>query len=111
MIVYRIDPLDREEKIESQGYPSGTETVARLEDTYVPLAGWYGDNVSVYTINVDGLRTVEYHQKPYEVDVGKFDHRFLNVIKILESVTPDRIVKVGEWEYNSDTEDFDYEEI
>ena len=29
----------------------------------------------------------------------------------MEPVTPDRITKVGEWEYNSETGDFDYEEI
>ena len=111
MIVYRIDPLDREERIESQGYPSGTETVVKLEDTYVPLVGWYGDEVSVYSINIDGLRTVGYHQKPYEIDIGKFDPRFLSVIKIMEPVTPDRITKVGEWEYDPKTEDFYYEGI
>jgi hypothetical protein len=111
MIVYRVDPYTEDQRIESKGYPSGIETVVNLEDTIVPVLGWYGDDVSVYSINIAGLRTTEYHQKPYMVEVDKFDHRFLNVIRIMEAITPDRITKVGEWEYNPQTKDFDYEEM
>ena len=45
------------------------------------------------------------------MSLDTFDKRFLDVIRIMEPVTPDRITKVGEWEYNSETGDFDYEEI
>jgi hypothetical protein len=111
MIVYRVDPYTEDQRIESRGYPSAIETVVNLEDTIVPVLGWYGDDVSVYSINIAGLRTTEYYQKPYMVGADKFDHRFLNVIRIMEPITPDRITKVGEWEYNPQTKDFDYEEI
>ena len=111
MIVYRIDLHTESQRIENRGYPSKIETVRKLEDTYVPLIGWYGDNTSVYAINTQGLKTLEYHQIPYQMSSDSFDKRFLDVIRVMEPVTPDRITKVGEWEYNSETDDFDYEEI
>ena len=111
MITYRVDLPTEDQRIENRGYPSDIETVIKIEDTIVPVLGWYGDDVSVYAVNVEGLKTLEYHQRPYMVDTDKFDHRFLNVIRIMEPVTPDRITKVGEWVYNHQTENFDYEEI
>ena len=111
MITYRVDLHTEDQRIENKGYPSDIETVVKIEDTIVPVLGWYGDDVSVYAVNVEGLKTLEYHQRPYMVDTDKFDHRFLNVIRIMEPVTPDRITKVGEWVYNRQTENFDYEEI
>ncbi len=104
-LVYRVDPSDRDERILREGYPPDTETVLHLADTKNIVEGWYGDEGSVFSIDTKGLRTLRETQN-YEL----FDGRFVDVIviRILDSISPQRVSKIGEYVYDHRRDSFTY---
>lgn len=106
-IVFRVDPIERQEEIALKGYPGPLTLVTPSKrEARVYVEGWFGDDSILYQIDISRLPlSISRVDENVMVDEDK-NTIDVRVLHLKGSIPPARVKAIEVIEYDSERDDF-----